>query len=193
MEDTHHEDRSGRFVLRTYGQLWRPERRIHAIEGHRIPFPGGLPIVAALYFIALLALVLVVGRLPVLGDLLGLAPAPVRYVLAPAVGAAALWRMRPDGRSAPAAAATRALHLVRPSRSVAGRRARSGLLNRPARVPIAPDLTGPPVPGRLCGQGEVCFGLPLERHRGRWRPARRPLQGRRRLRLLPGAPQEVEL
>lgn len=33
-----------RYPVRSYARLFRPDRRLYAIEGHRLPIPGGVPL-----------------------------------------------------------------------------------------------------------------------------------------------------
>lgn len=74
------------------------ERRIHKIDRWRIPLPYGLPVRSIAYFAILLALVVVVQRLPVIGAVLGAVHPSLRFVAVPAGVAYALTSWKIDGR-----------------------------------------------------------------------------------------------
>jgi hypothetical protein len=62
-----------RFPVRSYQRVFRPQRRIYQIEGHRLPVPGGVPLRWLGYALAALVLVLVLsGRSLGLSVLLGI-------------------------------------------------------------------------------------------------------------------------
>ncbi len=62
-----------RYPIRSYQRIFRPDRRVYQIEGHRLPVPGGVPLRWLGYFTAALLAVLVLsGRSLVLSALLGL-------------------------------------------------------------------------------------------------------------------------
>lgn len=67
---------SQRGVVRSYQRIFRPDRRIYQVEGRRIPIPGGVPLVWLGYATAALLAVLLLGaRSPILGVLLAVAAA----------------------------------------------------------------------------------------------------------------------
>lgn len=62
-----------RVPIRSYQRIFRPDRRLYQVEGHRLPVPGGVPLRWLGYAIATLISVLVLsGRSPVLSVLLAL-------------------------------------------------------------------------------------------------------------------------
>ena len=87
-------------VIRSFRVVFALERRLFKIDRWRLPLPYGLPVRGLVYAAAALVGVLVAGRLPVIGSLLGALPAPARFVGLPAVVAWLLVRARVDGRPA---------------------------------------------------------------------------------------------
>lgn len=62
-----------RVPIRSYQRIFRPDRRLYQVEGHRLPVPGGVPLRWLGYAIATVISVLVLsGRSPVLSVLLAL-------------------------------------------------------------------------------------------------------------------------
>lgn len=60
-----------RAPVRSYQRIFRPERRIYQVEGHRLPVPGGVPLRWLGYATAgLLAVILLASRSPLLGLML---------------------------------------------------------------------------------------------------------------------------
>jgi hypothetical protein len=86
--------------VRSFRVVFALERRIHRVDRFRIPLPYGLPVRAAVYALAALALIALAGRLPAVGELIGLLPAPLRFVALPAAVGFVLSRARVDGRPA---------------------------------------------------------------------------------------------
>src|SRR5207248_2783090 len=86
--------------IRSFRAVFRLERRIYKFDRWRIPIPYGVPVWGIAYSAAALALIVVAGRLPAVGPLVGLAPAPLRLVLAPLAAGALLNGVEPDGRRA---------------------------------------------------------------------------------------------
>jgi hypothetical protein len=91
-------------VIRSYRLCFELERRIHRIDRWRIPVPYGVPLRGVAYGAAALAAVLLLQRLPVAGELLGVLHPALRLVILPIAVACALTRLRVDGRPAHAAA-----------------------------------------------------------------------------------------
>lgn len=60
--------------------------------------PGGVPLPGVAYFAATLVAMVILNK--TLGPLVGLLPAPIRYVIVPLAVAVAATHARPDGRSA---------------------------------------------------------------------------------------------
>ena len=86
--------------IRSFRVVFALERRIHRIDRFRIPLPYGLPVRAAVYAFGALVLVVLAGRLPAVGELIRLLPAPLRFVAIPIGIGFVLSRVRVDGRPA---------------------------------------------------------------------------------------------
>ena len=95
---------SDRLRLNSYADLFQPDRRIHAIDGHRIPVPGGIPIHLVGHGALLAVLIALLGMVPGLGELLSLIHPLIRWAIIPVAGAILIDRLRPDGRSPSAVA-----------------------------------------------------------------------------------------
>jgi hypothetical protein len=108
--------------IHSYRLVFELERRIHHVDRFRIPLPYGLPLRSLAYAAVTLVAVLVLQGLPLVGDVLGVAPAPVRLAVLPVGAAVLLTRMQIDGRSAHVAAACWLGYVLAPRR-VSGFRA----------------------------------------------------------------------
>ena len=86
--------------IRSFRVVFALERRIHRVERFRIPLPYGVPVRAAVYAFAALVLIVLAGRLPAVGELVCLLPAPLRFVALPVGAGFLLSRARVDGRPA---------------------------------------------------------------------------------------------
>jgi hypothetical protein len=86
--------------IRSFRVVFALERRIHRVDRFRIPLPYGLPVRAAVYALVALALIVLAGRLPAVGELIAVLPAPLRFVALPAAIGFVLSRARVDGRPA---------------------------------------------------------------------------------------------
>ena len=75
------------------------ERRIYRVDRWRLPTASGVSVRACGYAIAALVLVLVLGRAPLVGALLGALPPSLRLLAIPLGAAAALTAWNPDGRA----------------------------------------------------------------------------------------------
>jgi hypothetical protein len=91
-------------LIRSYRLCFDLERRIHRIDRWRIPVPYGVPLRGVAYGAAALATGLLLQRLPITGELLGVLHPALRLVILPVAVAYALTRLRVDGRPAHAAA-----------------------------------------------------------------------------------------
>lgn len=89
--------------IKSYRAVFELERRIYRIDSLLL-HPSGVPLRGLGYFAALLAAVLVLGALPLAGELVRMAPWYVRGLIAPTLGAAALTAIRVDGRASHLAA-----------------------------------------------------------------------------------------
>jgi hypothetical protein len=83
--------------IRSYRRVFDLERRIYRIDRVRLN-PGGVPVRGIVYFLALLAITLVVGRLPLLATLARALPWYMRDLALPVAGAAVLTVIRIEGR-----------------------------------------------------------------------------------------------
>jgi hypothetical protein len=83
--------------IRSYRSVFDLERRIYRIDRLRLN-PGGVPVRGVVYFLAILATVLIAGSLPVLALAMGALPWYVRDVALPGASAAALTVIRVEGR-----------------------------------------------------------------------------------------------
>jgi hypothetical protein len=150
------------------------ERRIYRVDRWRLPAPGGVQVRAILYAIGAAALVMVVGKLPLVGQLLGLLPVGVRVVALPAAAGWALASWRIDGRAPHRALAGVARYRAR-ARTLSGLRptaAEGAQLAPVAAVEIAPAGDEPAYRrGRVRGPARLVLRYParleVERRRGR--------------------------
>ncbi len=85
-------------VVRSYRLVFRRRWRIFRIQGWRIPLPGGIELRLLAYWLASLALIALLGRLPLLGTLISAAPASLRLLALPIAAAWLLSRWEIDGR-----------------------------------------------------------------------------------------------
>jgi hypothetical protein len=74
------------------------ERRIFRVDRWRLPTPHGVSVRALAYAAGCFAVILAAGALPLVGALLNLAPASLRYLAMPALGGWALASLAIDGR-----------------------------------------------------------------------------------------------
>lgn len=155
-----------RVQIRSYrGVIDTVERRIFRIDRWRIPKPDGLSVRAVVYTIATFIAVMLVGRLPVIGQLLGLMPTSVRFVALPILGGWGLSSWAPDGR-APHHALISALRFLRLPKHLAGLRpcpALGTLIAPVAEVSIAAGVDEPSYrPGVVKGPAVLTFRYPVE-------------------------------
>jgi hypothetical protein len=144
-------------VIRSYRRVFEVDRRLYRVDRWTLPVPGGVPLRGLGYFVATLLAVIVCGRLPAVGALVGALSPPLRYVVLPLVVAVLGTQAAPDGRAAHRFAWNWLCLRVRARRRCAGR--------------VVP-LEGEPVPwhGEL---GMRFDGDGTELHRARVRgPAR---------------------
>lgn len=131
--------------IRSFRVVFELERRIHRIDRFRVPLPYGLPLKSIGYAIAALGAVLILGRLPLTGDVLSGLPAPARFVLLPVGVSYALSRLRLDGRSAYSAAVAWARYRSAPRTLAAFRPVASA---REVALLDVTCVTGSSAPGR---------------------------------------------
>jgi TcpE family len=127
-------------TIRSFRVVFRLERRIHKIDRWRIPVPYGIPLRGLAYWaVALLALI-VLRRIPVVGELTGILPTPARLVVLPVGLAYLLTRVEIDGRPAHAVLASWARLKLSPACLAAFRAVPSpGTVVRLGDLTITPD------------------------------------------------------
>ena len=126
--------------IRSFRVVFQLERRLHRIDRWRIPVPYGVPLRGVAYAVAALGCVVMLTRLPVTGEVLGLLPPPFRLVVVPVGLAYLLTRLRVDGRPAHAAAVSAVRAATTPT-VVAGFRpgARPGTADSLGTLVAVPD------------------------------------------------------
>jgi hypothetical protein len=164
-------------VIRSYRLVFRRRWRIFRIQNWRIPLPGGLELRLIGYWLACLAAIALLARLPLLGLPVAALPPSVRLLAAPIAVAWTLSRWEVDGRAPHRALAGLLLWRLRPRTLAAGRRCPGvGVELAPIdRLVLAPDLSAATYPrGRVIGPARLLLRYPI-----------RPESGRRRWRLHP--------
>jgi len=125
--------------IRSYRRVFDLERRIYSVDQLRLN-PTGVPLRGLAYFLALVALAVILGRLPLLGALFARLPWYLRDVLAPAGAATLLGAVRIEGRTFHLAAYALLRHRLRPRTFAGGRRARGkGRRWRPGEIVLLAD------------------------------------------------------
>jgi hypothetical protein len=151
-------------VIRSYRLVFRRRWRLFRIQSWRIPLPGGLELRAVGYWLACMAALALVTRLPGLGLLVGALPPSLRFGVLPLAGAWALSSLEIDGRSPHRALAALIAWWLRPRSLAAFRRCRRpGELGfAEPRVTVAGDLRTSTYPrGRLRGPAKVLLRYPV--------------------------------
>ena len=161
----------GTKVVRSYRLVFRRRWRIFRIQNWRIPLPGGLELRLIGYWLACLAAVSMLARLPVLGlPLAAMSPA-LRLLAIPLLLAWALCRWELDGRPPHRAALGLLGWRLRPRVLAGGRRvpAPGTELSPLESIVLAPDLGAPTYPrGRIDGPARLLLRYPVDaRRRGR--------------------------
>jgi hypothetical protein len=165
-------------TVRSYGRVFRLERRIYRIDRFVLPLPGGLPVRALLYFLAALLATLALAVVPALDRVLSLVSPPLRYLVIPAGLAVLATQAAPDGRRAHRFALAWLGLRLRRRRTVSGRPLppEAHLVRLAPVLPVAPDEHAPALRrARVRGPAVVRFREPvaLVRRRRAWR-ARTP-------------------
>src|SRR5947209_598536 len=109
-------------TIRSFRIAFEFERRIFKLDRWRLPVAYGVPLRSVGYAVALVVAVVLGSRLPLVQDALGAVSPPVKFVVAPSVGAYLLTRVDVDGRPAHAAVWAWLRHIAAPRRLVAYRR-----------------------------------------------------------------------
>jgi hypothetical protein len=99
--------------IRSYRRVFALERRIYRIDRLRLN-PTGLPVRGVVYFLALLAVTVILARLPLLGIATTALPWYLRYLALPLASAAVLTIISVDGRPFHLAAQALLRHWTRP-------------------------------------------------------------------------------
>ncbi len=124
-----------RAIVRSYQRLFRPDRRIYAIDGRTIPIPGGVPLRWLAYAVAVvLATLVLAGRSPAVAVACG----GVAYASARA------WGRRPEGpalATAAAAAVTGAGFIV-------------GVVDWPLRLVVLPAVAATALTQIVAGRAQ---------------------------------------
>jgi hypothetical protein len=110
--------------IRSYRAVFELERRIYRVDKLRLN-PGGVPVRGVVYFLALLAAVLLAGKLPLTGTLARALPWYMRDLALPSLSAALLTVIRIEGRPFHLAAHALARYASGPKRLAGARPCRS--------------------------------------------------------------------
>lgn len=105
--------------IRSYRAVFDLERRIYRIDRLRLN-PGGVPVRAVVYFLAILLAAAVIGSLPGIGAAIRVLPWYLRDLAGPALGAALLTVLRIDGRPSHLAASSMIRFVTGPRRLCTG-------------------------------------------------------------------------
>ncbi len=152
--------------IRSYRAVFDLERRIYRIDRLRLN-PAGVPVRGIVYFLALLAAVVVCARVPPLRALAGALPWYLVYVALPSLCAALLSVVAIDGRPAHLAAQALLRYRLAPRHSVGFRGRRElavGARWRPQEILLLPDGSDTRVRRlRYTGPGAVLVSVAHER------------------------------
>lgn len=129
----------GSLQIPSYRLVFDLERRIHRIDRFRVPLPYGLPLRSLAYALGALVAVLLLQQLAGTRQFLGVLPPPARLALLPLAISYGLTRLKPDGRSAHAAAGCWLRYVLAPRELVAFRAGGRDDTVRLPDVVMAPD------------------------------------------------------
>jgi hypothetical protein len=153
--------------IQSFRQCFAVERRIHRLDQWRLPLPYGLPVRGIVYFVAVLAAMFVLVKVPVLGAVLGTLPTPVRLVVLPVGGAWALISLQIDGRASHMVGVAWLRLQLEPRRLVGFRAAPRSELELLGTVTLAPDERSPRLrPGVVSGRGRIVLRYPVDARAG---------------------------
>jgi hypothetical protein len=171
-----------RKLIRSYRLVFRRRWRIFRIQGWRIPLPGGLELRLLGYWLACLATVFALSRLPLLGALVSAAPTSVSLLALPLAAAWGLSRWELDGRPPHRGLLGLLAWRLRPRTLAALRRCPpvGHELVPLGELSLAPDLSSSSYPrGRVDGPARLLLRYPAAvegtrsrprtRHAPRWR------------------------
>jgi hypothetical protein len=161
-------------VVRSYRLVFRRRWRIFRIQGWRIPLPGGVELRLLGYWLCCLVGLALLARVPLLGGLVGLAPASLRLLALPLALAWLMSRWEVDGRPPHRALLGLICWRLRPRQVAALRRVprRGAQLAPLGDLLLAPDLGSPSYPrGRVRGPVRLLLRYPVgaTASRRRWR------------------------
>ena len=152
-------------VVRSYHLVFRRRWRIYRVQNWRLPLPGGLELRSVGYWLACLAALALLARLPLIGLAVGALPASLRLLALPIAAAWALSRWEVDGRAPHRALAGLLGWWLRP-RVLAGLRrcpAAGSALVPLRQLAIGFDLYGAEYPrGRLVGPARLLLRYPVQ-------------------------------
>jgi hypothetical protein len=126
-------------TIRSYAVCFDLERRLHKIDRWRVPVPYGIPLRSIGYAACALLVVLLAAKLPLIGQLLGVLPPPVRFVIVPVGISYLATQVKVDGRPAHATAVAWLRYKLAPGRLVAFRPAEEDSTVNFGEVAFAPD------------------------------------------------------
>jgi len=154
--------------IRSYRRVFDLERRIYRVDQLRLN-PGGVPVRGILYFVAILIVALVAGRLALVGTLANAVPWYLRDLLLPGASAAVLSVIRVEGRPFHLAAHALLRYQIGPRWLSGGRRcAAPGGRWHPEEILMLPDGSDGRVRRlRYTGPGAVLIAVEHERRVGR--------------------------
>jgi hypothetical protein len=166
-------------VVRSYRLVFRRRWRIFRIGNWRLPLPGGLELRLIGYWLACLAAISLLARLPLIGLPLATMPAALRLLAIPLLTAWALCRWELDGRPPHRALVGLAGWFLRPRVLAGGRRvpAPGAEISPLGALVLAPDLESPDLPAAsIAGPARLLLRYPVAgSRRGRLlRVRRRP-------------------
>ncbi len=167
-------------VIRSYRLVFRRRWRIFRIQNWRIPLPGGIELRLIGYWLACLAAIAALARLPLLGLPVAALPPSLRLLVLPLLGAWTLSRWEVDGRAPHRALIGLALWRLRPRTLAAGRRVPPpGSEVAPLDLLVlAPDLGAASYPrGRVAGPARLLLRYPVRAKRRRGRLHLHPIAG----------------
>jgi hypothetical protein len=156
-----------RVVIRSYRRVFEVDRRIYRVDRWALPVPGGVPLRGAGYFVAAVLAVVILGGLPLTGELVGMLSPPLRYVVVPLAVAVLGTQAAPDGRTAHRFALDWLRFRWRAHRRSAGRVVE--LEGEPVRwdgeLAVRWDADGAELHrARVRGPARVTFNVPVELH-----------------------------
>ncbi len=159
----------GSIAIRGYHVCFRLERRVHQIDRWRVPVPYGVPLRAVGYAAVAFVAVLILGALPLVGQLLDVFGPWIHYLMLPIGAAWAAYRWKIDGRSCPATAIAWLRWRLGRQRVCACREATESGPVTLGDVTVAPDERSSRLrPAVIEGPAKVVFRYPVERQeRGR--------------------------